>query len=164
MPGAGQVPETATGLILAGQTSERLGVEAFQRKIFLTQREREDEAIREGPLLLCDRGLADGLAYFPDLLSSLDVSLEEILRRYDLVLHLSVIRNSKAYAVHARTNPARRESHEQALALEQTIHRIYASHPCYYFLRGSLEGKKKESLRIISNRIKNTYPGKDPRS
>ena len=146
------VPETATDLILAGQTRDRLGVEAFQLKIFETQRTREEEALLKGVFLLCDRGLADGLAYFPGLLSFLDVSLEGILRYYDLVLHLSVIQDPVDYAAHARTNPARQESHKQAVDLEKTIQAIYGSHPSYYFIQGDLEKKKREALRIVQGK------------
>lgn len=42
-------------------------------------------------IVLCDRGTADGAAYWPgpdDLWSAVGTSLEDQLRRYDAVIHL----------------------------------------------------------------------------
>jgi predicted ATPase len=151
--GAVPVSEAATDLILSGQTEERLGLEAFQKRVFEMQRAREEEALGQGPILLFDRGLADGSAYFPPLLSSLGISAEDVLRRYDLILHLKVIQDARAYEKYARTNPARKEDHPRALELDEAIRRIYSPHPAYFSVEGSLEEKKSKALQIVQTHL-----------
>jgi hypothetical protein len=140
-------------LILAGKSEASLGVVDFQLAVFERQWALEQEALKKGLLLLCDRGLLDGLAYYPGLFSSLDVSKEEAMDRYAIVIQLEVIRDSQAYTLHCRSNPARHEEHARALALDREIKRIYEGHPGYVFLCGSLEEKKLEALRMLRNRL-----------
>ena len=147
------VPEAATQLILAGKSEDALGLFDFQVAVFERQWALEEQALNKGCLLLCDRGLPDGLAYFPGLFSFLDVSQEEVMDRYAMVIQLEVIRDSGAYAVHWRSNPARHEEHDRALALEKKIKRIYEGHPGYVFLSGSFEDKKREAFRMLGNRL-----------
>jgi predicted ATPase len=148
-PGAVKVPETATALILSGLTPQALGLPRFQRLVFQRQVEAEESALRQGLFLLCDRGLADGLAYFPGLIESLPTSGEALLDRYALVLHLEVVRDPERYASLARGNPARTEDHAGALSLDQRIRQVYEPHPAYFYLTGSLEEKKAEAVRIL---------------
>lgn len=147
------VPEAATQLILAGKSEDTLGLEGFQLAVFERQWALEEEARKKGFLLLCDRGLPDGLAYFSGLFSCLDVSRDAVMNRYAMVIQLEVIRDSRAYAMHCRSNPARHEEHARALALEREIKRIYEEHPGYVFLSGSLEEKKREALRMLLERL-----------
>lgn len=152
------VSEAATDLILSGRSEDRLGLENFQRAVFARQMELEEEALKEGPLLLCDRGLLDGEAYLPGLLSLLGISPEEAARRYAMVLQLAVIQDALVYAAHCSTNPARHEGHARALVLERRLRGIYEKHPFYVFLSGSLEEKKAEALRLVRNRLADTRP------
>lgn len=147
------VPEAATQLILAGKSEDSLGLQGFQLAVFERQWALEEEALKKGGLLLCDRGLLDGLAYLPGLFSCLEVSREEVMDRYAIVIQLEVIRDSRVYAMHCRSNPARHEEHGRALALEREIKRIYEGHPGYVFLSGSLEEKKREALRMLRCRL-----------
>ncbi len=151
-PGAVMVPETATELILSGLTPKNMGLEAFQRKVFCRQLEAEAEALGQGPFLFCDRGLADGLAYFPALFSSLGVCGEDVLGRYDLVLHLEVVRDPEVYASFVRDNPARSEDYAGARFLGQVIRRVYGSHSGYFHLTGSLDRKTEQACRILRER------------
>ncbi len=143
------VPEAATELILAGMSVDRVGLEAFQRAVYARQLALEGEGREKGLLLFCDRGLLDGLAYLPGLFTSLEVSPQEILGRYAMVLHLEVIRDPRAYRRHVAGNPARRESHTRALSLETAIRKIYGTHPAYTFLPGSLEEKKRAVHELL---------------
>jgi hypothetical protein len=147
------VPEAATQLILEGRSEDRLGPEAFQRAVFERQQELEKEGADKGLLLLCDRGLLDGLAYFPELFTRLGVSPDEALKRYAAVIQLEVIPDPRAYGLHLGSNPARHEEHGRALALERGIKRIYEDHPAYVFLPGSLEEKKQAALRLVRERL-----------
>jgi hypothetical protein len=140
-------------LILAGKSEHSLGQVAFQRAVFERQWKLEEEALQKGLLLLCDRGLLDGLAYLPDLLSRLDVSREQVMSRYAVVIQLEVIREARAYAAYCRTNPARHEEHKRALVLERKLKGIYEKHPAYALLSGSLEDKKREAFRLLRKRL-----------
>jgi predicted ATPase len=157
-PHAVQVPEAATRLILAGRSERSMGLERFQRAVYGEQLALEEQALRKGSLLLCDRGLLDGLAYYPGLLSLLGVSQKDLLRRYDMVLQLEVIRDPRLYREHVGNNPARREPHGRALAIERALQRVYEGHPCYAFLGGSLEKKKQEAFRQIRDRLEDLRP------
>jgi len=152
-PGGVLLSEAATQLILDGKSEDSLGLEGFQRAVYERQLVLEEGGREKGLLLLCDRGLLDGLAYFPSLLACLDVSQEEVLDRYAMVIQLEVIRDPRAYSVHFSNNPARHEAHARALALERALERIYERHPTYVFLPGSLEEKKREALRFVRERL-----------
>ncbi len=152
-PGGVPVPEAATQLIFAGKSENSLGLEGFQRAVYERQLALEEEGRQKGLLLLCDRGLLDGLAYFPRLFACLDVSQQEVLNRYAMVIQVKVIRDSQAYSRHFSNNPARHEDHTRALALERELERIYERHPTYVFLPGSLEDKKLEALRLVRERL-----------
>jgi len=147
------VPEAATQLILAGKSEENLGLEEFQQSVYERQRALEEEALKRGALLLCDRGLLDGFAYFPGLFACLGVSQEEVSSRYAMVIQLEVIRDSRVYNQHFSKNPARHEEHAVALVLERALKRLYERHPAYVWLSGSLEEKKRAALRLLRNRL-----------
>lgn len=152
------VPEAATDLILSGKSEHTLGLENFQRAVYERQLELEEEALGKGLLLLCDRGLLDGLAYLPGLLSLLGVSPQEVAARYAMVIQLEVIRDARDYAAHCSTNPARHEEHARALVLERRLRRIYERHPFYVLLSGSLKEKKREALRLLRERLTRMRP------
>lgn len=152
-PGGVAVPEAATQLILAGRSEDSLGIEGFQRAVYERQLALEEEGREKGLLLLCDRGLLDGLAYFPRLFACLDVSQEEVLNRYAMVIQVEVIQDPQVYGLHFSNNPARHEEHTHALALERRLKRIYEGHPAYVFLPGSLEEKKQAALRLVRERL-----------
>jgi hypothetical protein len=152
-PQAVLVPEAATRLILAGRSEQSMGLELFQRAVYREQFALEEQALQEGPLLFCDRGLLDGLAYFPGLSSLLEVSQTDLLRRYDMVLQLEVIRDPRLYREHAGNNPARWEPHGRALAIERALRRVYGGHPAYGMLGGCLEEKKRAAFRRIRDRL-----------
>lgn len=147
------VPEAATQLILDGKSEDSLGLEGFQRAVYERQLALEKGGREKGLLLLCDRGLLDGLAYFPSLFECLDISQEEVLNRYAVVIQVEVIRDPQAYSLHFSSNPARHEEHTRALAIERELKRIYERHPTYAFLPGSLEEKKRGALRLVREKL-----------
>lgn len=81
-------------------------------------------------IVLCDRGVIDGLAYFPgeeaELLASLGLDRERALARYDLVVHLRVPTSGGGYN---RDNPMRTESAEEAHAIDLRIAAAWRGHP-----------------------------------
>ncbi len=153
LPGSVPIPEAATELILAGSSEFSLGLEGFQREVYERQRTLEEEGAGMGSLLLCDRGLPDGLAYFPDLFARMGVSEGALLKRYAVIIQVQVILDPDTYLLHCHSNPARHEAHDRAVDLERRIRGIYAAHPDFFFLRGSLEEKQQAALRVIRDRV-----------
>jgi predicted ATPase len=95
------VPEAATQLHATTTTRwEHMDVasqRAFQKRIYLLQRQQEDRIIRENPgkIILLDRGTVDGALYWPDgpqaYWQELGTTLEAELARYDRVIWLETM-------------------------------------------------------------------------
>lgn len=102
---------------------------AAQRAIFHVQCELEATAeASNAAIVLCDRGTVDGAAYWPgpgDLWTSVGMTLEEQLRRYDAVIHLRTPREDQGYNQH---NPLRIESPAEAAAIDDRIAASWAPH------------------------------------
>lgn len=147
-PDAICIPEVATRLILSGKTPTVLGLERFQLDVYREQMQAEEEARSRGGLIVCDRGIADGFAYFPGLARKVSTSPHEALKRYDLVMQLEVVPHADTYLENLN-NPARGEDHETALRIQAALRRLYSMHPRFYFVTGTMEEKKARALRII---------------
>jgi predicted ATPase len=126
------LPESA-GIIFRGGFPRGESVAArrhAQRAIYYVQRELEAEGLtHEAPVVMCDRGTIDGLAYWPgpeDLWSSVGSSLEAELARYHAVIHL---RTPAIDAGYNHDNPLRIETAEQAAIIDARIAQVWARHP-----------------------------------
>ena len=128
------VPEAASILYRGGfprRNSEKAKIHA-QKAIYHTQKQLEELIIEEtsAELVLCDRGSLDGYAYWPKpssqhFFESIQTSLEAELRRYDWVIHMDT-----AHAdMYDTQNPLRIEDHNEAIALNELIKKIWSSHP-----------------------------------
>jgi predicted ATPase len=126
------LPESA-GIVFGGgfPRGERLEVRrASQRAIFFVQRELE--AMVEGEnaaVVLCDRGMVDGVAYWPgpdDFWTSVGTTREELFRRYDAVIHLRTPDGVHGYD---HQNPLRVETPVQAAAIDAKILAAWDGHP-----------------------------------
>jgi predicted ATPase len=126
------LPESAGLLFSGGFPRERApdARRAAQRAIFYVQRELEVVyADRGAAVLLCDRGVIDGAAYWPGpgtLFDSVGVERAEVLARYDAVIHL---RTPPANGGYDRSNPLRIETAAQAAAIDERIVHAWAGHP-----------------------------------
>ncbi len=138
----GILPESA-GIIFGGgfpRRSEPLAVLAAQRAIFRVQRELEqiELDLRESPVVLCDRGTLDGLAYWPEpealFFSQLETTLESELARYAVVIHL---RTPSATNGYNHSNPLRVETAERAAAIDERIGEIWRKHPRYFMVESA---------------------------
>jgi predicted ATPase len=105
---------------------------AAQRAIYHMQRELErmtDEE-RESPVVLCDRGTLDGVAYWPETAESfwrdLGTSREGELRRYAVVIHLRTPSDGQGYN---HQNPIRIEAAEEAARIDERILGAWEGHP-----------------------------------
>lgn len=129
------VPEAATMIFSGGfpRRDDGHAVELVQRAIYHVQRNLEDVQAAEYPerVLLCDRGTVDGAAYWPgepaSFFEAMGTSLEDELARYDGVIFF------ESAAVGGLGieggNPERRESLDEAAALDRELREIWGQHP-----------------------------------
>lgn len=107
-------------------------VRAAQRAIAAVQTELEHFARGDhrAPVALCDRGVADGAAYWPDgplaFFAALGTTAAEIFARYSTVIHLRTPTASMGYD---NSNPMRTETAVEAAALDRRIEAVWEGHP-----------------------------------
>jgi len=103
-----------------------------QRAIFHVERELEDATLEEktAGVVLCDRGLIDALAYWPDepatFWSRVRYSESEALARYAAVIHLATPLEGSGYD---HSNPLRIETAAEAAVIDGRIRKAWANHP-----------------------------------
>ncbi len=128
------LPEAA-GIVFGGgfpRHGTEAGRCASQRAIFHVQRELEALVCeeREVVVALCDRGVIDGVAYWPKSAASyweeLGTRPELELQRYAAVVHLRTPGLAQGFD---HSNPLRVESAEQAAILDQRIAAAWSPHP-----------------------------------
>lgn len=109
------LPEAASILFARGfpLSSSVSGIKLIQRSLFRIQDELERSALADWNfgLVLCNRGLLDGLAYWPEpersFFAEMRTTREEVFKRYDLVIHL---RPPKTERAHHYPNPIHLDS------------------------------------------------------
>lgn len=146
------LPEAASLLFGGGfprGTSESAR-RAAQRAIFHVQNELERLALDEdrAGLVLCDRGVVDGAAYWPagggDLLADVGFSEADALRRYAAVIHL---RTPEAGA-YDHTNPLRVESATDAAGIDARVATVWSRHPHRVFIDAEADFVQKVARAI----------------
>jgi len=130
------LPESAGILFAGGFPRQHVPAarRAAQRAIFHVQRELEAVAdTRDAAAVICDRGVVDGLAYWPEDLShrsdfwgEVGTTRAEALSRYDVVVHLRVPDGPNGYG---HQNPLRTETAEEARLIDERIVEAWAGHP-----------------------------------
>ncbi len=146
------VPEAATMMFNGGfpRYREEHAVHAVQRAIYHVQQNLEDVQAAEYPgrILLCDRGTADGAAYWPGspsgFFEEMRTTLEAEYSRYDGVLFF------ESAAVGGLSidggNPARMESIGEAAELDVRLREIWCGHPNFRIVH-----HERSFLKKISN-------------
>jgi predicted ATPase len=134
------VPESATMLFAGGFPRHKNpgAQQAAQRAIFHVQRNLEDVQAHAYPdrLLLCDRGTADGAAYWPGTqeayFEAMGTRFEDELARYDGVIFF------ESAAAGGRSieggNATRTETNEEAARLDLALRHIWERHPRFAFI------------------------------
>ena len=139
------LPEAATIVFSGGfpRYDDAAGRRGAQLAIFHVQdqMERIERAARGAALVLCDRGLADGIAYWPgeagEYWNEVQSSRDETLARYAAVIHL---RTPSAENGYDRTkNPVRIESAAEAARIDARIERAWADHPRRHVIEASAD-------------------------
>lgn len=128
------LPEAA-GIVYGGGFPRRSSVaarRAGQLAIYHVQDQLEAMALAEGApaLVLCDRGVLDGLAYWPgeadQFFEATGTERSEVFGRYASVIHL---RTPTATAGYNRQNPLRLESADEASVIDQRLLDVWKDHP-----------------------------------
>lgn len=149
------VPEVATHL-LGGffppveSTDDRRSV---QRAIYHVQACLEAvhrARARTGQVLVLDRGLVDGAAYWPDgadaFFETMGTSLSRARESYSAVLFLETAA-AGGHAIEGE-NPARREAREEAVAIDRRLHALWSGHARFRHVphASEFEGKLAAAL------------------
>ena len=155
-------PEAATQIIMEGMAP---GTISFQKTVFLRQLKLEAEAMKKAEradrvVVLNDRSLMDQLAYvdrktFNSFLIDVGMDINQALNRYDKVVHLvSAAVGTTAYTT--ANNQARRESLEEAIAMEQKTlmaNRIFGRKLVVVDNSTSFAGKMDRVVKIIKTAL-----------
>lgn len=158
------VPETATELITGGVAPWTCGsnldyqccqmrLQSEKEKVFLAAaKTMPDEKI----LIVCDRGMMDNRAYMTDMdfqvvldrIGETDVLIRD---RYDAVFHLVSAANGapEIYLKNKESNPARTETVEQAVELDNKLVSAWTGHPHLRVIDNST-GFESKMKRLIS--------------
>ena len=158
------VPETATELIGGGLTpwecNSNLEYQLCQMQLQL-EKERifqqgAESMQAEKILIVCDRGAIDNKAYMNDLdflrlCEALHTNEVDLRDRYDAVFHLATAAKGAIDAYTTVNNAARRETPEQAAALDDKLIAAWTGHPHLRVIDNStsFEDKLKRLLREV---------------
>lgn len=155
------VPEVATHLLggffpRIGGADER---RAVQRAIYHVQLSLEAvHTSRAAPdaVLVYDRGLVDGAAYWPDgaeaFFAAMGADVAAARERYDAVVFLETAA-AGGLAIEG-VNLARTENHAEAVRLDTLLRDLWSPHPAFHFVghRRAFEAKVEaamEQLRVV---------------
>ena len=144
------LPEVATMLLthVFPQPQNEAERHALQRSIFAVQRNLEavhESRLRADQVLLCDRGTPDGAGYWPAgpdaFFAAMEADWETELARYDAVLFLETAAAGGLSI--AEGNAVRLEDHAAAIAIDRSIHGVWARHPRFHHVAHERDFKVK---------------------
>lgn len=120
------------------------------------QLEAVAEADQVPALVLCDRGILDGLAYWPDAEEDFwqrtHTTRQAALARYDLVIHLSVPPADGGYN---HQNPLRTETPAEAAAIDERIVHAWRGHPNLVHIDSTADFRAKltQTLDLLERQV-----------
>lgn len=163
------LPEAA-GVLFGGgfpRAEAPVKLRAAQRAIFHVQRQLEESTSDDNAaLVVCDRGTPDGSAYWPGpdtLWDAVGTTPETELDRYVAVIHLRTPTNQNGYNFN---NPLRKESVEEALAIDAKIGEIWSLHPGYVEVPATEDFlvKARHALELLRHQVPPCCQGSVSRS
>lgn len=150
---AAVVPEAASILYRGGfpRLKSKEAPLHTQKSIFYVQRELEALIMAENeksPLIVCDRGSLDGIAYWsrPEahFFKTLGTTRAKEIKRYDWVIHL----DTAAPDFYDTTNPIRTESYREAAALNERVKEAWRHHPRRFIITQNEDFFSKMTLSL----------------
>lgn len=128
------LPESASIVYSGGfpRLGTPVSIRSAQRAICRVQEEIELFTVEEGSafVALCDRGIADGAAYWPEgpdsFFEAIGISRQSVFSRYHTVIHLRTPTPAFGYD---HSNPMRTETAEEAALLDRRIELAWSGHP-----------------------------------
>lgn len=162
------VPETATDLILAGMDGRKtlsnrtfqgaqLDLQLYKENLFSRAAETIDAST---VVIVCDRGTLDGLAFcdpkdFDALLKQRNLTKEQLLERYDAILHLASAARYDLGHYQRASNPARQENAREAIEEDDRLLAIYRTHPLRKIIAAcdSPQAKTEAALRCLDELV-----------
>ena len=159
------VHETATELITGGITPapDNIGMYGFQKYVIQMMLEKEEiyqaaakDLTDENILILLDRAILDNKGYvseeeWKEILSGFNLTDEDILKRYDMVLHMVSAANGASEAYTLSNNAARYETVEDAIRVDNMILKGWEGHPNRVIIGNEtdFEPKIKRAIQAI---------------
>ena len=162
--GAVIIPESSTDLFSNGiSPSKMYSLFDFHQTQLDFQLAKEyyfEEAAKkfknfEHVVLICDRGVVDAKVYlgaenFAELLKVNDFTEEQILNRYDAVFKLVTAANGAEEFYTLETNTVRKETSDEAVALDNLITEVWKNHPHFEIIDNSTNFEQKMN-RLLSS-------------
>ncbi len=160
------ISETATEFISGGVAPWTCGTNAEYQKIQMTLQLTKEELFdraakgmgKEKMIILCDRGALDNRAYmneqeYEEVLAHVGKTEEELLARYDGVIHLMTAAKGKPEVYTCANNAARIETAEEAIALDDKVIEAWKKHEHYQIIdnSGTFEDKIDRVIKSIEN-------------
>lgn len=155
------VPEAATLLFSGGfpRPDDPTASRSAQRAIYHVQRNLEDIQAAQFPdrVLLCDRGTADGGAYWPDgsvdFFDSVGSTRAAELARYDAVIFFETA--AKGGHGFESENRFRTESQREAIDLDTALREQWHDHPRFTLIPHSVSFFRKmtTSLAVLESLV-----------
>jgi hypothetical protein len=153
------ISKEAAGILFSGgfpRGQDPVTRRAAQRAIYQVQLQLEDLlATSNAALILFDRGLVDGSAYWPgpgDFWSDVGMRREDALARYDAVIHMRSPDGPNGYG---HQNPLRTETPDEARAIDERILVAWNGHPHRFIIDATPDfiTKAERALSIIRSQI-----------
>lgn len=164
------VSETATELILDhikpfGDDLDRIPLIEFQKLVLINQLSKEkirdyaaEVCQNDKVVIICDRGILDNRAYithkeFEQLALEQGITEQEILDRYQLVLHMTTAAKGKEQAYILSNNEARTETINEAIEVDDRTINAWYNHPNRYIFENDCDFPEK--MRRVEVIVKN---------
>ena len=176
--GAVVVPETSTELFSNGISPSKmnslLDFHQTQLDVQLTKEYLFEQACEkfknfDNIVLICDRGVLDAKVYigdegFANLLQLNNLTEQDIINRYDAVFKLVTAANGAEDYYTLENNAVRKESAEEAIALDELVSKVWSVHPHFETFDNStnFEQKMNRLLNSVLNFLENKYNDKTP--